>query len=63
MTDKEKLTSLLQEFGIEFEDRNFKGTNLITCREGMQKVGGYGQFFADFEFAPNGDFIQMGVWE
>lgn len=59
MTDKEKLESLLAEFGVGFEQEN----NEIICREGRTMVAGYCMFFTLFDFNEDGSFKEMGAWE
>jgi len=62
MTDKEKLMTLLTEFGVEFQEDN-DDRNDIVCEEGYAKVWGYWDFYTRFEFNKEGKFIQMGTWE
>ena len=59
MTDKDKLKSLLEEFGVGFDD---DGEDVI-CEQGMEKVVGYTSFFILFEFDKEGNFVQIGSWE
>ena len=58
-TDREKVTDLLAELGVEFIKRN----NDIYCEESSAKVTGYCGFFVTFEFDSNGHFTQIGAWE
>lgn len=68
MTGKEKLITLLKEFGIGFTEKH-AGSNrkpdgvLVLCEQGMAKVDGYNQFYTSFEFDATGKFIEMGAWE
>lgn len=61
MTDKEKLTALLTEFGVEWREKE----DGIKCGGYKQyaKVTGYSGFYTLFQFDDNDNFVQMGVWE
>lgn len=59
MTDKEKLSSLLTEFGVGFKEN----AESIECHEGDTKIEGYLYFLTRFVFDKNGKFIKMGAWE
>lgn len=59
MNDREKIKAFLVEMGIGFEEKDGE----ILCREGMDKVHGYGHFFFCFEFDKDGSFTSVGVWE
>lgn len=63
MTDKEKLISLLTEFGVGFSEESCDDDSTITCEQGMAKVTGYGGFATMFVFSPSGAFVSMGAWE
>jgi hypothetical protein len=70
MTDKEKLTNLLTEFGVEFKIENeddsiekLKEYQFIECHEGSEKVNGYYGFLTGFVFDKDGKFVEMGAWE
>jgi len=54
MTDKEKLTALLDEFGIKYKEDGAE----IYCEE-----GGYPGFFTQFSFDKAGKFQEMGAYE
>ena len=59
MTDKEKLTDLLTEFGVEFhtdEDGD------VWCDEGTRGVEGCAGYSVAFEFHECGTFKKMGAW-
>lgn len=58
-TDLEKLTAVLTELGVGFEMRE----NMVACGSRMGSNVGYKHFIAEFEFTPEGKFIQLGVWE
>ncbi|MFY2658485.1 hypothetical protein ACOTC5_31270 [Achromobacter xylosoxidans] len=58
-TDLEKLTAVFTELGVGFEVRE----NMVVCEKGMSSNVGYNGFSADFEFTPEGKFVQLGVWE
>ena len=59
MTDKQKLKSLLKEFGVEFKESD----DGIVCSEGSKKVKGYISFYTVFEFDNIGHFENMGAYE
>lgn len=59
MTDKQKLTALLDEFGIKY---TLKDTNVI-CEEGDTKISGYSCFYTIFKFNESEEFIEMGAYE
>ena len=75
MTDKDKLTTLLKEFGVGFEEERdtqsiWKEPSppedemiSVLCEEGMEKVDGYAGFFVQFKFDADGKFIKMIVAE
>lgn len=67
MTDKEKLTDLFNEFGIELRDHGYCGDieeNKLFLVEGhTEKIKGYSGFFTHFEFDDEGKFIECGIWE
>lgn len=61
MTDRERLESIFQDFGLTIEH---EGNSLILrATDHNPKQGGYTDFQADFEFTEEGQFIKMGVWE
>lgn len=63
MTDYEKYTQLLTEFGVEFdvlEDAEGKEVGLHAKSE---KVEGYFGFYSEALFDQDGAFINFGVWE
>jgi hypothetical protein len=59
MSDKEKLISLFDEFGIGWSAE----LNDIVCEQGNNKVEGYAGFFTYFQFDADGKFICMGAGE
>jgi hypothetical protein len=65
MTDQEKMTSLLTEFGVPFEVETEGDITVVTVdeRSSHPKVGGYGGFYTCFHFDQDGKFIRMGAWE
>lgn len=73
MTDREKLKSLLNEFGINFKEggTNFRGASIPEMKNDIEvhaqgkehKVNGYMGFFCTFEFDDDGKFVQMGIFE
>lgn len=60
-TDKEKLTALFNEFGIGFKQDNT--SNNILCEQGNARIVGYRGFLTEFEFTPDGQFVQMNILE
>lgn len=69
MTDFEKLTSLLAEFGVGYDVKEnsakgkVDGSKHVVCEKGNEKIGGYIGFITFFDFDCNGKFIRMGAWE
>ncbi len=67
MTDLEKVEALFTELGIGFTTdigmENGKPCKILTLASGTAKIVGYVEFFADFTFAEDGKFIEVGVWE
>ena len=82
MSDLDKLTALLDSFGVEYkvntrgilDDRYSTDTNDInhtiitteqqSAMEGVYfGVGGYQDFYTNFEFDKDGKFLSMGAWE
>jgi hypothetical protein len=64
MTDRDKLTALLTEWGVPFTD----GEDGVTVGGWEQhrdsgKIVGYSGFYTLFEFTPDGTFTTMGAWE
>lgn len=68
-SDKQKLESLLKEFGITHSDnshynaRMFWTDNSVVLYSGSGNVEGYSDFYCKFEFDEQGKFISVGVWE
>jgi hypothetical protein len=58
-TDLEKLTAVFTELGVGFEVRE----NVVVCEKGMGSNIGYNGFSANFEFTPEGKFVNLGIWE
>ena len=64
--DKAKLIELLKGFGIVHTMENGGQTVRVTVNEASKenkKVGGYADFFVDFEFASDGRFDCMVILE
>lgn len=75
MTDQEKLTALLSEWGVPHQQV------LNDHKEGLRheiivgycgyplevedsdKIDGYGGLYTAFVFTPDGHFVKMGAWE
>ena len=64
MTDRERLLALLEDFGVQ-PDQNEIGETpdsvLLTAHVG--NVTGYGGFVCEFQFTPEGEFLEVSVWE
>jgi hypothetical protein len=69
VTDLEKLTTLLGEWGVPFtvEPPRKDAAQVIEVRnfafDDHPKVTGYSEFFTIFEFDAEGTFLRMGAWE
>ena len=63
ITDKEKLTNLLSEFGLDYSEKHYKYNAIILEANSCDKLVGYGGFVCEFYFDDNGKFIEAGVWE
>lgn len=66
MTDKDRLKSMLEDFGIGFKDDDsqvYYPNSIIICKEGFDKVHAHSDFYAYFEFKPDGKFMHMGIYE
>lgn len=61
MNDLEKLTKLLQEFGVVYELLG-ESVSLNVDNEPNSKVCGYSGFVASFTF-DNGKFTKVNIWE
>lgn len=60
MSDKEKLQTLFEEFGVGFKCVD---TNRVELEEGEPKIGGYSGFYTVFNFDKDGNFIGVRLWE
>lgn len=58
-SDRDKFKRLLQEFGVEFTEKDCS----IICEEGSKKVAGYSGFVTEFTFDADGKFVEMGAYE
>lgn len=79
MTDQEKLTALLTEWGVPYKSEEAVGTTIAGDKinafvvtvggydadpDGSPKITGYSNFYTCFYFSrTDGSFIQMGAWE
>lgn len=70
MTDKDKLLSLLQDFGIGYVDKkyhqargNWDDNSVVLYEDVGGGVQGYMDFYCKFDFDEQGKFISVGVWE
>lgn len=61
MTDKEKLCTLLTEFGVEWREK----PEGIKCGgyHTYKGIEGYHGFYTMFRFTSEGKFIKIGAWE
>lgn len=57
MSDKEKLSKLLTDFGIGFDE----DANYICLEVGKAKTTGCGGFLTEFDFDENGKFVDVGI--
>lgn len=74
MTHKDRLVELLKDFGVGFKDTSnpvwrsddydpkICGSSIL-CEKGMDLVGGYNGFCAEFVFDSSGKFIVVNLWE
>ncbi len=66
MNDRQRLTDLLDSFGVIWTQGEFTPTDTdaitITAHDGPKNAGYHG-FFTAFEFTPEGEFITVGAWE
>lgn len=72
MTDVEKFRALMEEFGLVLSETEVgNGHTMLSLKANAgPKQDGYmchrcstPGFFTEFEFAEDGSFIDMGVWE
>jgi hypothetical protein len=71
MTDLEKLTALLREWGVPYkqsaESDDVDEFVSITVTRDLHaehpKIGGYLGFLTEFKFSKEGSFLWMGAWE
>ena len=65
MTDLDRLTSLLDEFGIKYIRYVSEGDTLIIVEQenNLGKVRGYSGFYTKFVFFQSGGFQEMGAYE
>lgn len=62
MTDLDKLTSLLDEFGVEYHLTDIGDWKNVSMRYGDRKVGGYVGFGTEFNFTSDGSFHGIGAY-
>lgn len=69
MSDRDRLLEVLRSFGLQPEtgplvDGYDHFDNPVALVEGVTEgVDGFSRFFCVFEFAPDGSFKKVGVWE
>ncbi len=67
MTDREKLTNLFNELGIDLTDHSPFGDpekdSLFLIEGNTDKIDGYCGFYTCFEFDSDGKLIKCGAWE
>ena len=61
MSDKEKFSALMQEFGIPFTKS--EDGNILFIDTNTPKVDGCSGFFCSYEFTPEGKFVVMFIGE
>jgi len=59
MNDRDKLTTLLNDFGIGYELEELA----VVCKANEGGVKGYIGFVTVWAFTPDGKFTEMGIWE
>lgn len=67
MTDRDKLVSLLDEWGVPYtEDKRviiLEADSQYQDLVGRGKIRGYGGFVTHFTFDENGGLLHVGIWE
>src|SRR5579862_3977287 len=75
MTDKDKLTALLDEWGVPYDpspESEWIPSSTVQCvqlepeysaDESEAKVVGYNGFITRFRFDVDGKFLNVGIWE
>ena len=66
MTDLEKLSSLLTDFGVKYEEISLRNGSRIFIESGSivdGKVRGFCGFITEFHFDGVGNFDNIGIWE
>ncbi len=66
MTDKQKLITLLTEFGVKLRLGYAEETDVVVKQSwngDNPKIEGYAGMYTQFRFDDNGQFISVGAWE
>jgi len=63
MSDRDKLTTLLNDFGIGYELEEEGSGSEVVCTAKEGGVAGYISFITMWSFDHDGKFIEMGIWE
>jgi hypothetical protein len=71
VTDRDKLKSLLDEWGVPYSEDVETGLPVIILEAdsqyqnvpGRNKIAGYASFVTHFTFDENGGFLHVGIWE
>lgn len=61
-TDEQKLIDLFDEWGVVYTYHKDAGAVVIEANDGPKNKG-YSGFYVEFDFAPDGSFDYLGVWE
>lgn len=63
MNDKDKLCTLLNEFGIGYIEESTQDEIWVHLEVDMDKVGGYAGFYSNYRFDLDGNFIEVEIGE
>ena len=61
MTDMEALKALFDKWEVSYDGE--EDNEIILEANSGPKVDGYGYFYTAFEFAEDGSFVKVGIWE
>jgi hypothetical protein len=68
MTDYERFKQLLDKYGVEYTEEiydyeTYPRAKVVHLHEGKRKIEGYCNFYCDFCFDKEGNFINIGIFE
>lgn len=68
MSDKKRLTELLDSFGLKYSETSNDQVIVVTLTKGDDseqddKIQGYGGFYTEFIFNADESFLNMAIWE